>query len=83
MNVCIGIRREDKSRWERRVPVTPEDAQKLKEEHGIEVWVQPSPIRVFSEEEFTQAGAIVQEDLSPCSIVFAVKEMPLELFRNS
>ena len=80
MKACIGIRREDKSRWERRVPVTPEDARKLKEEHGIEVWVQPSPIRAFSEEEFTQAGAIVQEDLSPCPVIFAVKEMPPDLF---
>jgi alanine dehydrogenase len=80
MKACIGIRREDKSRWERRVPVTPEDARKLKEEHGIEVWVQPSPIRVFSEEEFTQAGATVQEDLSPCPAIFAVKEMPLGFF---
>jgi saccharopine dehydrogenase (NAD+, L-lysine-forming) len=80
MNACIGIRREDKSRWERRVPVTPEDARKLRKEHGIEVWVQPSPIRVFSEEEFTRAGAIVQEDLSPCPVIFAVKEMPLDFF---
>ncbi len=80
MNVRIGVRREDKSRWERRVPVTPEDAGKLKEEHGIEVWVQPSPIRVFSAEEFTRAGAIVQEDLSPCPVVFAVKEIPLDFF---
>jgi alpha-aminoadipic semialdehyde synthase len=80
MKACIGIRREDKSRWERRVPVTPEDARKLKEEHGIEVWVQPSPIRVFSEEEFTQAGAIVQEDLSSCPVILAVKEMPLDFF---
>jgi alpha-aminoadipic semialdehyde synthase len=82
MKACIGIRREDKSRWERRVPVTPEDARKLKEEHGIEVWVQPSPIRVFSEEEFTQAGAIVQEDLSPCPVILAVKEMPLDFFES-
>jgi alpha-aminoadipic semialdehyde synthase len=80
MKACIGIRREDKSRWERRVPVTPEDVRKLKEEHGVEVWVQPSPIRVFSEEEFTQAGAVVQEDLSPCPVIFAVKEMPLDFF---
>ena len=80
MNVCVGIRREDKSHWERRVPVTPEDARKLKEEHGIEVHVQPSPIRAFSEEEFTRAGAIVQENLSPCPVIFAVKEMPLDFF---
>jgi alanine dehydrogenase len=81
MKACIGIRREDKSRWERRVPVTPEDARKLKEEHGVEVWVQPSPIRAFSEKEFTQAGATVQEDLSPCPVIFAVKEMPLDFFK--
>jgi saccharopine dehydrogenase (NAD+, L-lysine-forming) len=80
MKRCIGIRREDKSRWERRVPVTPEDARELGEKHDIEVWVQPSPIRVFSEEEFTQAGAVVQEDLSPCPVIFAVKEMPLDFF---
>ena len=80
MNACVGIRREDKSRWERRVPVTPEDARKLKEEHGIEVHVQPSHVRVFSEEEFAQAGATVQEDLSPCPVIFAVKEVPLDFF---
>jgi saccharopine dehydrogenase (NAD+, L-lysine-forming) len=80
MTMCIGVRREDKSRWERRVPVTPEDARRLKEEHGIEVWVQPSPIRVFAEDEFTQAGAVVQEDISACPVVFAVKEMPLDFF---
>jgi saccharopine dehydrogenase (NAD+, L-lysine-forming) len=76
----IGIRREDKSHWERRVPVTPDDATKLKKEHGVEVWVQPSPIRVFTEDQFTQAGAVVQEDLSPCSIIFAVKEIPVDFF---
>jgi alpha-aminoadipic semialdehyde synthase len=80
MNTRIGVRREDKSRWERRVPVTPEDAENLKEQHDIEVVVQPSPIRAFSEEEFTQAGAIVQEELSDCPVVFAVKEMPLDFF---
>jgi len=80
MNACIGIRREDKSRGERRIPVTPEDARELKEEHGVEVYVQPSPIRAFSEKEFTQAGATVQENLAPCPVIFAVKEMPLDFF---
>jgi len=80
MTMRIGIRREDKSRWERRVPVTPEDARRLREEHGIEMHVQPSPIRVFSEEEFRQAGAVVQEDLSPCPVILAVKEIPEDLF---
>ena len=80
MSIRIGIRREDKSIWERRVPIIPEHARQLQEEHGIGVCVQPSEIRVFREEEFAQAGARVEEDLSSCPVVFAVKEIPAPLF---
>jgi len=75
----IGIRREDKSVWERRTPIVPEDARELIEEHGIEVIVQPSDIRVFGEEEYAAVGAQVQEDLSGCDVVLAVKEVPPHL----
>jgi len=80
MSVYIGIRREDKSIWERRVPIIPEHVRQLREEHSIEVRVQPSEIRVFQDEEFAQAGAWVEEDLSPCPVVFAVKEIPSHFF---
>jgi saccharopine dehydrogenase (NAD+, L-lysine-forming) len=80
MSARIGIRREDKSRWERRVPVIPEHARKLREEHGVEVWLQPSEIRVFSEEMYAQSGARVQGDLSLCPVIFAVKEIPQDFF---
>ncbi len=80
MNARIGVRREDKSRWERRVPVIPEHANRLREEHGVEVWVQPSDVRVFSEEEYAQAGIEMHEDLSPCPVIFAVKEVPQDFF---
>ncbi len=79
MAKCLGIRREDKSIWERRVPVVPEDIPPLRETHGFEVVVQPSAIRVFSESEFRDAGARVDEDLSPCDVVIAVKEVPPHL----
>lgn len=81
MHRTIGVRREDKSRWERRAPVTPAVARYLREQHGIRTYVQPSPIRVFPEAEFEASGAVVQEDLARCPIVFAVKEIPLVLFR--
>ena len=80
MAARIGIRREDKSRWERRVPITPAKARVLRERNGIEFFVQPSPIRVFREAEFEQAGVHVQEDLCPTSVIFAVKEIPLQYF---
>jgi alpha-aminoadipic semialdehyde synthase len=71
----IGIRREDKSRWERRTPITPEAAAELVRA-GIPVRVQPSDNRIFTNDEYLRAGAVVDEDLRPCSIVFGVKEVP-------
>ncbi len=81
MHRSIGIRREDKSHWERRVPLTPAIARQLRELHGIQTYVQPSPIRAFGETEFEEHGAVIQEDLAHCAIVFAVKEIPASLFR--
>ena len=81
MNARIGIRREDKSIWERRVPITPQDARRLQEEHGIEVWVQPSDIRVFRNEEYARAGLHLAEDLTPCPVVLGVKEFPPDFFQ--
>jgi saccharopine dehydrogenase (NAD+, L-lysine-forming) len=80
MTVRIGVRREDKSEWERRVPVTPEDAALLQSEHGIQVIVQPSSIRAFTSQDYESAGVLVQEDLSACKVVLGIKEMPDEAF---
>ena len=81
MSYKIGIRREDKNKWERRVPVVPEHVAELKEKFDIITIIQPSHIRVFSDEEYRQAGAIVKEDLSDSNIVFAVKEIPISFFQ--
>ncbi len=80
MKALIGIRREDKSRWERRVPLTPRKMRELRETSGVEFLVQPSPVRVFRENEFEQAGAAVRDDLTPASVIFAVKEIPAKHF---
>ena len=47
----IGIRREDKNRWERRVPLSPDHVQTLVEQ-GIDVVVQPSSLRIFDNEAY-------------------------------
>ncbi len=79
MRAKIGIRREDKSRWERRVPLTPNDLAALREDSGLEFVVQPSPIRVFTDEDYRRADVEIDEDLSSAGIVLAVKEIPLDL----
>jgi len=78
----IGIRREDKNKWERRVPITPAHVKELKEHHQIQTIIQSSTIRCFSDESYKKAGAIVKEDLSDSKVVFAVKEIPKELFEE-
>ena len=78
----IGIRREDKSEWERRVPITPEVVAELKEIHGLETWIQPSSVRVIPDAEFQAKGARLAEALSDCDVVFGVKEIPVEQFRS-
>ncbi len=76
MGAVIGIRREDKSEWERRVPLVPADIDGLVRDRGLEFVVQPSPIRVFGDDEYAAAGAAVDEDLAAAGVVFAVKEIP-------
>ncbi len=76
----IGIRREDKNEWEKRVPLVPDDVRWLKEKHGIRTIVQPSQIRIFSDDEYRAAGAEINEDLGKAGVIFAVKEIPTALF---
>lgn len=78
MSFTLGIRREDKNKWERRVPLVPGHIKELKEKHGIETIIQPSKIRIYSENDFKDAGALINEDLSSCPIIFAIKEVPID-----
>ena len=82
MAKTIGIRREDKNEWERRVPLVPGDVSELGEKYGIKTLVQPSEIRIFSDEEYRKAGAEISEDLQGADVVFAVKEIPLHLLEH-
>lgn len=78
----IGIRREDKNRWERRTPLIPDHIRELKESHLIEFILQPSKIRAFPDREYIKAGAEVRDDLSPCATILAIKEIPVGFFEH-
>jgi len=82
MGVTIGIRREDKNEWERRVPLVPVDLQELRRDPNLGFKIQPSAIRVFTDEEYRQAGIRVDENLDEADIVIAVKEIPIDLIRD-
>lgn len=52
----IGLRREDKSRWERRAPLTPDAVKKLIQETGTKVYVQSSTKRIFSDKAYSDVS---------------------------
>ncbi|MCJ7582237.1 MAG: bifunctional lysine ketoglutarate reductase /saccharopine dehydrogenase family protein [Candidatus Aminicenantes bacterium] len=83
MTICIGIRREDKNRFEKRVPLIPSHVKEIIEEHNITVALQPSTNRIFLDEDYVQVGATIQEDLSSCTIVLAIKEIPISFFQEN
>ncbi|MBM4117810.1 hypothetical protein FJ251_08715 [bacterium] len=79
MRQLIGIRREDKNRWERRTPLTPADLDRLIREQGLGFVVQPSPIRTYKDEHYAAIGAELDPDLGRAGVIFAIKEIPLDL----
>jgi saccharopine dehydrogenase (NAD+, L-lysine-forming) len=81
MNGHIGIRREDKNEWERRVPLIPTDVGVLKRRHGVDVSLQPFPTRAFRDAEYIGVGAKIDEALESCNVVLGIKEMPIDFFK--
>ena len=75
-NATIAILRECKNKWERRCSLTPVEVEKLVK-MGLKVLVQPSTNRCFSDDEFLDAGAVLQDDVSSAQVIFGVKEVPI------
>lgn len=76
----IGIRHEDKSEWEARVPLSPDDVRRLAREHGVRFQVQRSPTRTFKDDLYAAAGAEIVDELDECATIIGVKEIPPEQF---
>ncbi len=80
MSNFIGIRHEDKYTLERRSPLTPKHVARLVKLKKLDIVVQSSSKRIFTDEEYIQAGARVSKDLKKCSVIFGVKEIPVSFF---
>ncbi len=73
----IGIRKETQYPSERRAPLTPEQIKILNSEN-FKIVVEPAEQRIFSSEDYINAGAEINSDLSNCDIIFGVKEVPIK-----
>ena len=73
----IGIRKETQYPSERRAPLTHEQIKILNSEN-FKIVVEPAEQRIFSSEDYINAGAEINSDLSNCDIIFGVKEVPIK-----
>ncbi|MEM9917839.1 MAG: NAD(P)-dependent oxidoreductase [Bacteroidota bacterium] len=75
----IGIIREGKTPPDSRVPLSPQQCAVLQKEQHIDLIVQPSTGRCFSDQDYLNAGVRLSEDLSDRDLLLGVKEVPIEL----
>ncbi len=80
MNRIAGIRHEDKYLMERRTPIIPVHVKKMVHDDDLQFVVESSPKRVFTDQEYIDAGASAKANLSECPVIFGVKEIPPERF---
>lgn len=73
----IAIRREDQSVWERRAALAPSNVRRLVRS-GVKVIIQPSNRRAYPVQSYLKAGAVLQEDISSASVIFGVKQVPVD-----
>lgn len=83
MSKFIGIRHEDKYVMERRAPLTPGHVERLVKGKQLDIVVQTSAKRVFTDQEYVDAGASIADNLDNCSVILGVKEMPVSFFEAS
>ncbi len=74
----IGILKERKSTPDSRVPLTPVQVAFLREQLDMDIVVESSPDRCFSDAEYDRLGVPIVTDLTDCEVLLGVKEVPEE-----
>lgn len=76
--IRIGLIQEGKVPADNRVALTPAQCKWLQRQRtDLEVWVEPSPHRCYSDREYESAGAKLTSDLSSCDVLLGIKEVPV------
>ncbi len=74
----FGLIKERKNPPDRRVVLSPEACQWLKDQHpGIDIRVEPSDIRVFSDAQYQEKGLTLSNEMETCEVLLGVKEVPI------
>lgn len=75
----FGIIRERKNPPDKRVVLSPQLCQEVIQKFPeAQIIVEPSDIRVFSDQEYRDAGVEVAPKMEECDVLLGVKEVPIE-----
>lgn len=75
----FGIIRERKNPPDKRVVLSPTLCQNVLKEHSAaKIIVEPSPIRIFSDDEYQDSGIKVADEMTTCDVLLGVKEVPID-----
>ena len=75
----IGLIKEGKTPVDNRVALTPAQCKWIEKQSGnIQILVQSSPHRCFTDREYRHAGIEVTDDISSCDILLGIKEVPVQ-----
>lgn len=82
--LAIGLIKEGKIPHDNRVALTPAQCKWLKKHYpDLEIFVQPSALRCYSDAEYAEAGIELTEDLSRCNWILGIKEIPVHMLPSS
>lgn len=73
----IGLRREDKNEWERRVALTPLHVKHLLDS-GLDVAVETATHRAYPDADYRAVGARVGDGFDDARVVLGIKEVALD-----
>ena len=84
MNIMFAILKERKNPPDRRAVLSPQACQKVVNDFSnAEIVVESSDIRVFKDDEYSNLGFQVSNDISNADVLLGVKEVPIgELIPN-
>jgi len=78
-NFKLGIIKETKNPPDKRVPITPAQIDVIKKQFpNVEVYVEPSPLRCYNDNEYEYLNVTMKNDISDCDILMGVKEVKID-----
>ena len=77
--IKLGIIKEGKTPPDKRVALTPEQCEHILNNYdNVEIYVQKSNIRKFSDRDYERLGIALVDDVSHCDVLIGVKEVPVD-----